>query len=227
MSTSTIRNAVALLALSAGALGAQGRPADPDVAARQGNAAVPAGWEVRLDRANANRADIRFETMGSGMHVTAGPAAIYWNPRSRLTGAYAFEATFTQMKAPQHPEAYGLIWGGNDLNQPGQNYLYFVIRKDGKYLVRHRAGDATHDVAPWTEHPAIVKEGADGKQQNTLRVEVTATASRLFANGQLIREIPRQGMTAITDGVVGLRVNHNLDVHIEGLKTDTPVPSRR
>jgi hypothetical protein len=216
------RHALFLMALTAGSLGAQARPADPDVAARQGNAPVPAGWQVRLDRANANRSDIRFETMGSGMHVTGGPAAIYWNPQTRVSGTYAVQATFTQMKAPQHPEAYGLIWGANDLNQPTQNYLYFVIRKDGKYLVRHRAGDATHDVAPWTEHAAIVKEGADGKQENTLRVEVTPTSSKLFVNGTMIREIPRQGMTATTDGVVGLRVNHNLDVHISGLIVDFP-----
>ncbi len=210
------RHALFLMALAAGSLGAQGRPADPDVASRQGNAPVPAGWEVRLDRANANRPDIRFETMGSGMHVTAGPAAIYWNPQSRVSGTYAVQATFTQMKAPQHAEAYGLIWGGNDLNQPSQNYLYFVIRKDGKFLVRHRAGAETHDVVPWTEHTAIVKEGADGKQENTLKVEVTETSSRLFANGTLIREIPRQGMTGTTDGIVGFRVNHNLDVHVGG-----------
>lgn len=210
------RLALAALVFSASALAAQARNADPDVAQAQGNAPVPAGWELRLDRANANRAQLRFETMGTGMHVTAGPAAIYWNPRNTATGPYTLEATFTQMKAPQHAEAYGLIWGGGDLNQPGQNYLYFVIRKDGKYLVKHRAGDATHDVVAWTEHPAIVKEDADGKAKNTLKVEVTATHSKLYANGQLVTEIPRSGMTAKTDGVAGIRVNHNLDVHIEG-----------
>ncbi len=38
----------------------------------------------------------------------------------------------------------------------------------------------------------------------------------LYANGQLIKEIPRTGMTSVTDGIVGLRVNHNLDVHVAG-----------
>lgn len=210
------RLALSALLLSASTLAAQGRNADPDIAQSQGNAPVPAGWELRLDRANANRSQIRFETMGTGLHVTAGPAAIYWSPRNSATGPYTLEATFTQMKAPTHAEAYGLLWGGGDLNQPGQNYLYFVIRKDGKYLVKHRAGAETHDVVAWTEHPAIVKEGADGKAKNTLKVEVTATHSKLYANGQLITEIPRSGMTAKTDGIAGLRVNHNLDIHIEG-----------
>lgn len=211
----SFRHAAAALALLAGVAGAQ-NPADPDIAARQGSAAAPAGWNVRLDRANANRAQVAFTNMGPGMHVTSGPAAIFWNASNAKSGAYSAEVTFTQMKAPTHAEAYGLIWGANDLEGEGQNYMYFVIRGDGKYLVRHRAGAATHDVQAWTEHAAIAKQGADGKQTNTLRVEVTASSSKLYANGQLIKEIPRTGMTAITDGVVGLRVNHNLDVHIAG-----------
>jgi hypothetical protein len=213
-----VRLAVALVALGASGLTAQARPAnaDPDVNARQGSAPAPAGWQLRLDRANADRNGVAFTTMGTGLHVTNGPAGIFWNPANSAQNTYTVEASFTQMKAPTHPEAYGLFWGGNNLAAANQEYLYFVIRKDGKYLVRHRAGAETHNVAEWTEHPAIVKEGADGKQANTLRVEVTATASRLFANGQLVREVPRSGMSATTNGVAGLRVNHNLDVHIEG-----------
>ncbi len=211
----SFRNAVVALALVSGIAGAQ-NAADPDVAARQGAAAGPAGWNVRLDRATADRAQIAFTNMGPGMHVTSGPAAIFYNPANTKRGTYNAEVTFTQMKAPTHAEAYGLIWGANELQGDGQNYLYFVIRGDGKYLVRHRAGTATHDVQAWTEHPAIVKQGADGKQKNTLRIEVTATASKLYANGQLITEIPRAGMTGVTDGIIGLRVNHNLDMHIDG-----------
>jgi hypothetical protein len=213
-----VRLAAALVALGASALSAQARPAnaDPDVNARAANSPAPAGWQVRLDRATADRNGIAFSTMGTGLHVTNGPAAIFWNPANTTQNTYTVEATFTQMKAPTHAEAYGLFWGGNNLAADNQEYLYFVIRKDGKYLVRHRAGAETHNVAEWTEHPAIVKEGADGKQANTLRIEVTATASRLFANGQLLREVPRSGMTGNTNGIAGLRVNHNLDVHVEG-----------
>lgn len=213
-----VRLAVTLLALSGSALSAQARPvnADPDINARQSNAPIPAGWQLRLDRANADRNGVAFSTMGTGLHVTNGPAAIFWNPANTVQNTYSVEATFTQVKAPQHAEAYGLFWGGSSLADANQAYIYFVIRKDGKYLVRHRGGAETHNIAEWTEHPAIVKEGPDGKQVNTLRVEVTATSSRLFANGQLVREIPREGYGATTNGIAGLRVNHNLDVHIEG-----------
>ena len=209
-----LQTAFAALALSASALSAQN--SDPDVAARPSGAPAPAGWEVRLDRATADRATLSFATMGPGMHVTGGPAAIFWNLAHTASGAFTAEVTMTQTKAPTHAEAYGLIWGGRNLAGDSQEYLYFVIRKDGRYLVRHRAGAATHDVTPWTEHAAIVKEGADGKARNTLRVEVTATSTKLFANGQLLQELPRLGMTSATDGIVGLRVNHNLDVHVDG-----------
>lgn len=211
------RYALAALLLSASALGAQAA-SDPDRPAAQGTDPVPAGWEMRLDRANANRSTLRFVSMGQGLHVTGGPAAIYWNPANAATGNYTAEVTFTQMKAPTHPEAYGIAWGGANLDGENQSYLYLVIRKDGKYLVKHRAGTATHDVQPWTEHAAIVKEDAEGKATNTLRIEVTATGSKLFANGQLLMEVPRTGYGATTDGIVALRVNHNLDVHIAGFR---------
>lgn len=209
-----LQSALAALVLSTTVLRAQGN--DPDVAARATGAPAPSGWEVRLDRATADRSTLAFSMMGSGMHVTGGPAAIFWNATNTASGAYSAEVTMTQMRAPAHAEAYGLIWGGRDLAGEGQQYLYFVIRKDGRYLVRHRAGAVTHDVTPWTEHAAIVKEGVDGKARNTLRIEVTATGTKLYANGQLLQELPRLGMTAGTDGIVGIRVNHNLDVHVDG-----------
>ncbi len=208
-----VRHALAALLMTAGALGAQAAN-DPDRPAAQGNDPMPAGWSFRLDNPAANRATLRFVADGGALHVTAGPAATYWNPANRTTGAYTLQATFTQMKAPAHAEAYGLIWGGGDIDGANQNYLYFVIRKDGKYLVRHRAGAATHNIQEWTEHPAIVKEGADGRAANTLRVEVTTAGSRLYANDQLVLDVPRQGMAQVTDGEVGMRINHNLDVRV-------------
>jgi hypothetical protein len=211
------RQTLGALVLAAGALNAlNAQNPDPDVAAKPTGAPAPAGWQVRLDRANADRAALAFTMMGPGMHVTSGPAATLWNPANTASGAFTAEVTMTQMKAPTHAEAYGIVWGGRDLAAETQEYLYFLVRKDGRYTVRHRAGGATHDVTPWTEHVAVVKEGADGKARNTLRVEVTATSTKLYANGQLLQELPRTGMTAGTDGIVGLRVNHNLDVHIDG-----------
>lgn len=210
-----MKHALLALALLAGTAGAQASN-DPDVASAQGKDPLPAGWTMRLDRPTASKATLRFVNMGQGMHVTSGPAAIYWNTANATSGPFTAEVTYTQMKKPTHAEAFGIIWAGKDLDGEKQDYMYFIVRGDGKYMIKHRAGAEVHEIAAWTEHAAVAKEDAAGKAKNTLKVEVTATATKLYANGQLIRELPRTGMAANTDGVVGLRVNHNLDVHIDG-----------
>lgn len=206
------------LSLVAGSAGAQSN--DPDVAAAQGKDPMPSGWQMRLDRPAASKATLRFVDMGPGMHVTSGPAAIYWHPTRTVSGAFVADVSMTQMKKPTHPEAYGIIWGGKNLDEANQEYFYLIVRGDGKYMVKHRAGAETHVIAPWTDHAAVAKEDAAGKAKNTLKVESTDAGTKLYANGQLLREIPRSAGSA--DGIVGLRVNHNLDVHIDGFTVKKP-----
>jgi hypothetical protein len=124
--------------------------------------------------------------------------------------------TFTQMKAPTHPEAYGLFAGGQDLAGAKPSYVYFVVRGDGKYLVKHRA-DATevHTLVDWTASPALKAAGADGKATNALQIRVAADSVRFVANGTTVGAVPRASLGALA-GTAGLRVNHNLDVHVDG-----------
>lgn len=175
----------------------------------------PAGWQIRLDRANANRNDVRFFVAGDGLHATTGPAAIFWNPENVATGEFDARATFIQMKPSQHPEAYGIFVGGRDLDGDAQDYFYFLIRQDGKFLVKHRAGTEIHTLFDWTEHAAVKKADAEGKATNTLEIDVRATDVRFLVNGTEVAKLDRVPYMN-TDGIVGLRVNHNLDVHIEG-----------
>lgn len=204
-------------AASAADLGAQAAN-DPDVAAKQ-RGAKPAGWEVRADRANADLSGLNFSMGGNGMRVTSGPAAIFFDSKHSTSGPFVAEATFTQLKKPAHAEAFGLIWGGTDLKADNQQYFYLIVRGDGKYMVKHRAGSETHELVPWTEHAAVTKEGADGTAKTTLKVESTASGVKLFANGKLFKELPAN---ATSDGVVGVRVNHNLDVAIDGFSLKKP-----
>jgi hypothetical protein len=192
---------------------------DPDVAARRTDLPAPKGWTMRFDRANADRAALAFGMAGDEMRVTSGPAAIYWAPSNTTSGPFTLEATFTQLRKPAHPEAYGLVWGGTDLDAANQAYYYLIVRGDGKYMVKHRAGAETHELVPWTDHAALVKEDAAGAARNALRVEATASGVRLFANGQLLRALPAD---ATADGVAGVRVNHNLDVAIGGFAVGKP-----
>ena len=204
-------------------LAAQDR--DPDTKVANGGQ-LPAGWSVRLDRANAKVEDLKFVKMGKGYHVTAGPAAIYWNPRHTVRGKYTVRGTFTQTKAPAHPEAYGLFIGGKDLDKPTQNYLYFLVRQDGKYLINHRAGPEVHKLVDWTDDAAVKKANGQGQATNGLEIVVGTDSVRFRANGRQVASLARATVerTMELHGIAGIRVNHNLDVHVDGFEV---VPGTR
>lgn len=181
-------------------------------------AQAPAGWQLRLDRPTAPTPPT-FVGMGGGMHVTAGPAAIYFDPANAPTGNYAVRATFTQTKAPQHPEAYGLIAAGSQLDAPAaQSYLYLIVRGDGKYAIKHRAGAEVHTIVDWTEHAAVQKQDAEGKATNALEIRATGDRIAYLVNGTEVNAFPRAAGDA--EGVAGIRVNHNLDVHVDGFAVE-------
>jgi hypothetical protein len=187
------------------------------------SAQAPAGWSVRVDRSQSasdpdGTPNLKFMTMGKGFHVTGGPAGTFWNPANTASGNYTAKATFTLIKPSGHTNYYGLTIGGADLGGPAQSYIYFLIAQDGTFLVKHRAGDAVHDVKPSTPHAAIKKPDEKGTSTNVLEVRVGANDISYVVNGTVVHTTPKTGMTAKTDGLVGFRVNHLLDVHVEGFE---------
>ena len=185
-------------------------------------AQAPAGWKLRVDRStNAadpdNVPDVKFVAMGKGFHVTTGPAAVLWKPEDTANGTYTVKGRFRLVKPSGHTNYYGLVFGGGDLAGAGQNYLYFLVAQDGTFLVKHRAGDATHIVKDKTASDAIVKPDSTGGSINTLEVRVGADKIEYVANGTVVHSTPKAGMTSRTDGAWGVRVNHLLELHIDGL----------
>jgi hypothetical protein len=207
-----VRFALAALALITAPAVAQ-NPSDPDKPV-QGGGTLPAGWSARTDR-NAAMTNVKFETMGAtGLHVTTGPAVILWRAADKATGGYHVEGTFTQTKAPTHAEAYGLIVAGADLTGEGQAYTYLIVRQDGKFSIWQRAGaDKPKAVMAWTENAALVKADTAGKATNKLEILVGKDKVTFSVNGKEVHSMP--ATAGVMDGVAGLRVNHNLDVHIE------------
>ncbi len=179
--------------------------------------ALPEGWSMRLDRANAPAAP-KFVTMGDGFHFTSGPAAIYYNAAQVMKGDFRVTATFTQTKAPQHPEAYGIFVGGKNLDQAGQEYGYLIVRGDGKYAIKHRAGAEVHTIQDWVEHPKLNKQDEAGKATNTLAFEAVGDKVRMLVNGAEVKSWERNYWQA--DGQLGLRINHQLDVHVSNFKVE-------
>jgi hypothetical protein len=179
-----------------------------------------AGWTGRLDPQAERRGmkieDAKFSAMGSGYHITSGPAAIYWNPKDAVKGNYTVSASFTQTKAPMHPEAYGLVIGGTNLTDSTQSYVYFETRGDGKYLINHRAGNDVHKIVDWTDTDVTNKADAAGKATNELAIRVTSDSVNFLANGKLVKGFTKAEMhNFAADGQTGIRVNHNLDVHVD------------
>jgi hypothetical protein len=185
-------------------------------------AQAPKGWKMRVDRsAEASDpdapGDIKFVKEGSGFHATNPQAAIYYNPANTASGTYTLKGTFTLMKPSGHNNYYGLVFGGSGLEGAQQSYLYFVVAQNGTWLVKSRNGDATAVVAPKTPNDAVKKPGPDGKSTNDLEVRVGADKVDFVVNGAVVHSEPKTGALAKTDGIYGIRINHLLEVQIDGL----------
>jgi cytochrome c556 len=194
-------------------------------------AQAPKGWRFRADRsASASDPDapgaIKFVTMGSGFHATNPQAAVYWNPANVAAGSYSVKGTFTLLAPSNHTNYYGLVFGGRDLEGPGQSYAYFLVAQDGTWLVKRREGDAvTHTVVPRTPSPAITTPDASGRSINELEVRVAPSAIEFVVNGAVVNRWRDAGRVVKPDGIYGLRVNHFLDVLVDGLAVTRSAPA--
>lgn len=179
-----------------------------------GGGTLPAGWTARTD-GGESLANVKFVTMGTGVHATLGPAVILYRATDAATADFLTAATFIQTRAPKHPEAYGLFIGGQALDRPGQKYTYFLVRGDGKFIIKRRNGPADPaTIAPWTDNAAIVKADANGVAKNELSILVSGGKVSFMVNGKEV--YAAAGAAVDTRGIVGLRINHNLDVHVDG-----------
>jgi hypothetical protein len=186
-------------------------------------AQAPEGWRVRVDRSQSaqdpdDTPQLKFMTMGKGFHVTGGPAGTFWNPANTAMGDFTASASFRLLKPSGHTNFYGLIFGGSDLEGAGQTYIYFLVAQNGNFLVRQRAGEAVNDVQPSTPHQAVLRPGADGQSTNALEVRVAGNTISYVVNGTVVHTTPKSGPTARTDGIVGVRINHLLDVQVDGFQ---------
>lgn len=204
--------ATALVLVSGGLAAQQG---DPDRSV-QGGGVFPEGWNVRTER-NAPTATVKFVAMGGGYHATMGPAAIMWRDADVASGNYHTVATFTQTKAPMHPEAYGLIVGGKHLADSAQSYTYLIVRGTGEFSIWRRAGYANKPTAvvPWTANAAVHRADSAGAATNELAVQIKDGKASFTVNGTEVFSTAAANVDAA--GIVGYRVNHNLDVHLSAI----------
>jgi hypothetical protein len=187
----------------------------------------PDGWLTRTDDPSKPET-ANFVTMGPGMHVTSGPGAIYWNPANTASGNYTVSVTLGVRATPLH-DAVGLIWGGSDLSGPKESYAYFLVYGDGTFAVKHRSGpssammnnpDVHTVIAPVRGSPnaAIKAAPSDGgSASNKLAVKVAADSIRFLVNDVQVAAVDAKNPMMPNSGIYGVRVNHNISVHIAGL----------
>ncbi len=179
--------------------------------------AFPAGWSVRADE-GGKPAEVSLAVMAPGWHLVTAASGIMYRAQDVARGAYEVSAKIHLFPGGGgHEEAFGLFVGGSDLAGPAQRYTYFLIRGDGKFKIKRRAGASATDITrDWMPSPAIVQVKAEGPVANVLSLLVGKDKVSFRVNGQEIYSAPAANID--TDGIVGFRVNHNLSLHLESLE---------
>lgn len=162
-----------------------------------------------------DRPDLKVVALGKGVRVTGGPAGVFWNPADTATGNYTAKAVFNLQQPSNHNNFYGIVVGGSDLGGPKQAYTYFMISQQGTFLLKGRDGAASPTIQRGT-HAAIAKPDASGKSTNTVEVRVAGDTMSYVVNGQVVLTTPKTGLKV--DGLTGFRVNHMMDMQVEGFE---------
>jgi hypothetical protein len=203
---------------------AQDRP-DPNIP--QGtNFEVPEGWEVRLDHgtddvvigAKPDSSDIYFVNMTPGWHITTGPACIFYHPANTASGSFGVKTELHFFNpGERNREGYGLFWGGSNLDDDTQAYMYFLVRNTGEFLIKKRTGKDTEVIQDWTASDVIniYDDQEVSSVLNVLQVRVEGEHVRFIINDEEVADIDASGMNS--DGIYGLRVNHSVNLHVSDL----------
>lgn len=182
----------------------------------------PTGWDVVFDDAAAEDSSLFFVSMEPGWHITSGPASLLVDPSHGVAGEFSLEAEVFLFPG-QSDSGFGLVFGGAELGgRQAQSYFQFLLRRDGSYMIAHRAGPELHILTAWARHDAVIAaEGAEEPVLNTLLVAAGAEDIVFRINGEEVGRYPR-GTGMGLDGLVGLRVGDDLNLHVRSLTVGRP-----
>ena len=198
-------------------LGSCGEPRPDERPALEMRTHLPPGYALRLDRVNRDRTNFVTASESDSLTVKTGPAGILYRPDQVVDAdRYTVRATFTEIDAPiGHREGFGLFIGGENLASESQHYIYFLVRGDGRYLIKQRFGRSTLELSRgWQPSDAVrlATQGA-GDVTNDLMIAVEGRQLRMLCNGETLADLMIED--GDVRGVAGIRVNHNLHVRVE------------
>ena len=199
-----------------------------DVAHKVANGGIhAAGWQGRPDKGTGTVNDASLAMKGSDIEIHTGPAMLYWNPANKGTGDFTVSATFNEPKyqsSNDHPHPYGVFIGGNNLDTDNASALYCAAYGRGTFIVRG-FGPAPFQInGRGAANDAIHKAAGPGQPvEQTIAMSVKGDNVTCTINGTVVGTYPKSevvgaGKLTSTDGIVGIRVAHNVDVNVKDFK---------
>ena len=187
-----------------------------------------AGWQGRPDPGTGTVTDASLDVKGSEIEIHTGPAMLYWNPANKATGDFTVSATFTEpkyMSANDHPHPYGLFIGGSGLDGANATALYCAAYGRGTFIVREFT-PAVVNINGRGASPSDAVHKAAGRGESveqTIAMSVKGSRVTCSVNGTEVAsydkgEVTGAGKIPTTDGIVGIRAAHNVDVNIKDFK---------
>ena len=217
-------------ALSFATLHAQAGMNMQDTAHKVANGGIRgAGWQGRPDPGTGAVADASLDVKGSDMEVHTGPAMLYWNPANKGTGDYTVSATFTEpkyMSSNDHPHPYGVFIAGSNLDSADKiTALYCAAYGRGTFIVRGFAPTVFNvNGRGGSPNDAVHKAAGRGESvEQTVALSVKGDKVECAINGTVVgsyakSDVVGAGKLTTTDGIVGIRVAHNVDVNVKDFK---------
>jgi len=223
----------AAVTLFAGAIAAQGNK-ETSKAVAGGGIAVK-GWAGQVDANEAKSgqtvAAAKLGEEGKALHVTTGPAIVYWNPANKASGNYTVKATFTEpkyMNLMSHPHPYGLFIGGNDLGTNKENLLYCAAYGNGTFIVRGFGPEPFKLNGGGEANEAVHKApGRNLPVSQDIALSVKGDKVECAINGKVVGSYKKSDVVGpsklkSTDGVYGIRFAHNTEGLVTGLTLTKP-----
>jgi hypothetical protein len=183
------------------------------------------GWKGKIDANEAKNGqkleNARLSKKGKELHVTTGPATVYWNPGDKAKGNYTVKATFTEpkyMSLMNHPHPYGIFIAGNDMGTDQQSLLYCSAYGSGTFIVRGFGPEPFQVNGRRGEANAAVHKAAGPGQPVTQEIALSVKGDKVECaiNGTTVASYDKSALVTAgklksTDGVYGIRFAHNTE----------------
>lgn len=182
---------------------------------------APAGWKWVTDqpveivtKLDPAKGTWLFGTMAPGWHITTQPGVTLFEPTYTARGRFALESEIFVFPG-ESADGFGIFAGGRDLESSG-SYVAFLIRRDGSAAIELVDKGQRKLHKPWAKAANVNPGNTAGDAiKNALRIDAEASKITFSVNGTRVDEIPRDGTQF--DGIVGLRVGANLNLHVTNL----------